>query len=93
MKIERSHSLNTIWIEVGESLSWDEMGTLKFCQVVGRWENPPNSYMSAMEMEAWAKKVWRLKGSLMVAFMNQDLMFLEFTNPNEAEWILESGRR
>ena len=35
VKSERSQSLNTIWIEVGESLSRDEMGTLKFC-LVGR---------------------------------------------------------
>ena len=77
---------------MGENLSRDEMGTLKFC-LVGRWENPPDSYPSAMEMEAWAKRGWRLKGNLMVAYMNQDLMFMEFTNSDEAEWVLESGRR
>ena len=51
VKTERSRSLNTIWIEVGESLSRDEMGTLNFC-LVGRWENHLDSYPSTMEMES-----------------------------------------
>ena len=51
VKFERSQPLNTVWIEVGESLSRDEMGTLKFF-LVERWEKPPDSYPSAMEMEA-----------------------------------------
>ena len=25
--------------------------------------------------------------------MNQELMFMEFTNSDEVEWVLESGRR
>ena len=29
----------------------------------------------------------------MVAFMNQELMFMKFTNSDEVEWVLESGRR
>ena len=44
----------------GESLSRDEMGTLKFC-LVGRWENPLDSYPSSMEMEAWAKKSFEVE--------------------------------
>ena len=28
-----------------------------------------------------------------MAFMNQYLMFMEFTNPDEAEWVLELRRR
>ena len=68
------------------------MGTLKYC-LVGSWENPPDSYPSVLELEAWAKTAWRLKGSLMVASMNQDLLFLEFTNPEEAKWVKEAGRR
>ena len=67
-------------------------GTLKFC-VVGSWENPPESYPKALELEAWAKTTWRLKGSLMVPFLNQDLLFLEFEIPEEAKWVLTSRRR
>ena len=44
-----------------------------------------------LELEGWAKTAWRLKGSLMVAFLNQDL-FLEFEIPKEAKWVLEVGR-
>ena len=68
------------------------MGTLKF-YVVWSWENVPDSFLSAMELEAWARTTWRLKGSLMVAYMNQDLFFMEFTTLEEAKWVMELGRR
>ena len=92
MKLERAQSLNTIWMDVGESMSRDDMGTLKFC-LVGSWENPPDSLPSAMELEAWEKAASRLKESLMVAYMNLDLFILEFTYPEEAKWVIELGRR
>ena len=68
------------------------MGVLKF-SLVGRWKNLPNSYPSALELEEWARTTWRLKGSLMVAFLNTDMMLLEFALPEEAKWVIESGRR
>ena len=67
------------------------MGNLKFC-LVRRWENSPDTYLMDLELEAWARTTWRLKGSLMVAFLNQDLLFLEFDIPEEAKWVFESGR-
>ena len=68
------------------------MGILKYC-VVGTWENTLDLYPTTLEMEGRAKTTWRLKGSLMVAFLNQDLLFLEFEIPEEAKWVLEAGRQ
>ena len=91
-KAERSHSPNMIWVDVGECLPREAMKTLKFC-LVGRWENPPDTCPTDLELEAWARTTWRLKGSLMVAFLNQDLLFMEFDIPEEAKWVFELGRR
>ena len=53
----------------------------------------PESYPMALELEARAKTGWRLKGSLMVTFLNQDLLFMEFEILEEAKWVLKSRRR
>ena len=44
-------------------------------------------------MESWVKVVWRLKGNVSFALLNQDLFLLEFDFPDEAMWVLENGRR
>ena len=92
MKDEGWKNSNTIWVDVGESLPWRVMETLKYC-VIGSWENPPDSHRTALELEGWAKTAWRLKGSLMVAFLNQDLLFMEFEILEEAKRVLEARRR
>ena len=79
-------------MDVGERMSRDEMGTLKF-GLVGNLENSPDSFPSPMELEAWAKTSWKLKGNLMVAHMNDVQFFLEFTIPKEAKWVMKSERR
>ena len=43
MKVEKCLNLRMIWIDAGEGLPREAMGTLKFC-VVGSWENPLESY-------------------------------------------------
>ena len=78
MKDERLRHPNTIWMDVWERMSRDEMGTLKF-GLAGNWENPPDSLPSPMELEVWATTTWRLKGNIMVAHMNDVQFFLEFT--------------
>ena len=92
VKDERWKNPNPIWVDVGESLPWRAMGTLKYC-MVRTWVNFPDLYPMALELEGWAKTAWRLKGSLMVAFLNQDLLFLEFKFLEEAKWVLEAGRK
>ena len=44
-------------------------------------------------MEVWARKVWRVKEDLLVAFLNKDIFFLEFSDPKKARWVLDAGRR
>ena len=57
------------------------------------WENTSDLYPTALELEGWAKTTWRLKGSLMVAFLNIDLLFLEFEILEEVKWVFEARRR
>ena len=42
---------------------------------MGRWEVPPDLIPLTKEMESWAKAIWRLKGGILVAFLNKDLLF------------------
>ena len=65
---------------------------MKF-SLVGNWENPLDSLPSPMELEAWATTAWRLKGNIMVVHINDVQLFLEFTIPEEAKWVMESRRR
>ena len=44
-------------------------------------------------MEAWARTTWRLKGGVLIAFLNEDLLFSEFGSKKEARGVLEAGRR
>lgn len=45
-------------------------------------------------MEAWASRVaWRLKGNVMVAPLNDDLLIFEFGNSEEEKRVLQDGRR
>ena len=60
---------------------------------MGSWKAKPNSFPSTKEIETWARVAWRLKGDLMVTFLNSDLMFLEFSYTEDAKWVLEAGRR
>ena len=52
-----------------------------------------NSYPTAREVNDWAQTTWRLKGGLMVAFMNQDLFLMEFDfrKKQKGFWIQEEN--
>ena len=52
-------SPNMIWLEAGGCLPREAMDTLKF-YLVGSWENPPDSYPTARELEVWARTGWRI---------------------------------
>ena len=45
------------------------------------------------ELEAWVRTTWRLKGGVLIAFLNEVLLFLEFGSKVEARGVLEAGRR
>ena len=49
--------------------------------------------MTSPEMEVWAKKAWRLKGNMFCHPLNQNLFFMSFDSPEEAEWVMENGSR
>ena len=83
---------NTIWVDIGESHLRSSMGTLKNC-LVGRWEESLDDLPSVKEVESWAKAVWRLKGRLMVAFLNNELLIFEFEDDVEANFASEGGRQ
>ena len=68
---------------MGERVSKEALGTLKF-SLTGTWRTQPSPTPSAHELEAWARVAWRLKGGVMAAYINQDLLFMEFDIPEEA---------
>ena len=57
----------------------------------GNLEKSARVHSSMREVEEWLKVAWRLRGDLMVNFLNNNLMFLEFSDP--AKWVLKAGRR
>ena len=79
-------------MDASESVPKKAMGTLNNC-LVGSWKTSSNSFPTVKEVEAWARGAWRLKGKVLVAYMNNDLLLLEFTYLEEAKWVLESDRR
>ena len=46
-----------------------------------------------IEMEAWAKRAWRIKGRISFHPLNQNLFFLDFDSLVEATWVMENGSR
>ena len=83
---------NTIWVDTGEFHLRSSLGILKNC-LGGSWKELSDSFPSTKEVESWAKAVWRLKGGLMVAFLNNDLLIFKFEGVEEANYALEGGRR
>ena len=83
---------NTIWVDIGESHLRSSLGTLKNC-LVGSWKEHLDALPSVKKVESWAKAVWRLKGGLMVAFLNNDLLIFEFEDAAEANYEFEGGCR
>ena len=83
---------NAVWVEVGDCVSGKALGPLQYC-LIGKWKTKPEPYPAAKEVEAWFRDAWRLNEDVMLAFLNEDLLFLEFDSPEKAKWVLESGRR
>ena len=77
-------------MDTGESHLRSIVGTLKNC-LVGRWKERADALPSVKEVELWAKLVWRLKGGLMVALLNNDFLIFEFEDVEEANYALEGA--
>ena len=59
----------------------------------GEVEDEARPFCTAARVESREKVVWRLKGHVMVALLDHDLLYLEFSSPKEAKWVLENGSR
>ena len=54
---------DTIWLDISEGILKGDMGLLKH-GVVGSWKTLPVRDPIVIEMEAWVKKAWRIKGQI-----------------------------
>ena len=83
---------NTIWLDNSECIPKGDLGLLKH-GVVGSWKSQPATDPLLTEVEAWAKRAWRLKGSMLFYPLNQNLFFMGFDSSEEANWVMENGSR
>ena len=60
---------NAVWVDVGERMPKEAIGALKVC-LIGRWRTQLNPTPSVQELEVWARVVWRLKGGIMIIYIN-----------------------
>lgn len=91
-EVPPTHKPLAAFINVGEVTLRIPLESLKLC-LVGSWKDSPNSLPTMEEMEEWVITAWRLKGSVLVAPLNNDLLLFEFTFSNEVKRVLEGGRR
>ena len=83
---------DAVWVDVGDCIHGKALGFLEVC-VIGRWQTQPVPYPRLGELETWLRVAWRLNEGLMITSLKEDLMLLKFKSPEEARWVLESGRR
>ena len=69
-----------------------DLGTLKYV-LVGSWKSQPALSPSLPVLEYWAKVAWRLKGHVLISYLNHNLLYLEFDSSEEAKWVLVNGTR
>ena len=83
---------DTIWLDISECILKGDLGLLKH-GVVGNWKSQPATDLLLIEVEAWAKRAWRLKGRFFIHPLNQNHFFLGFDSSEEANWVMENGSR
>ena len=83
---------NTAWVDVGDCSSGKALGLLQWC-LIGKWETRAEPTPGEKMVEIWGREVWRLNEGLRVATLNEELLFLEFDSPEEANRVLVSGIR
>ena len=82
----------SIWLDISDCRQKGELGVLKY-GVVGSWKARPGTDQSLLEVEAWAKRVWKLKGHIAIYPLNHNLFFMGFELLEEARWVMENGSR
>ena len=87
-----NQSVNVMWVSAGDLVPRGHLGISKY-SLVGWWKTHLDPFPTVAEVRKWAKVVWRLKDSLTVMFLNKDLLFLEFVDLEDAQWVIEVGRR
>ena len=90
--IQERENQDTILLDISESISKGNLGLLKN-GMVGGWKSHQKVELSLIELEAWAKRAWRLKGRVLFQQLNQNLFFLDFDLVEEAYWVMENGSR
>ena len=83
---------DALWLDISDHILKGDLGVLKD-GVVGSWKSQPATNMTSSEVEAWAKKAWRLKGNMFFHPLNQNLFFMGFDLMEEADWVMENGSR
>ena len=83
---------DALWLDISDYILKGDLGLLKD-GVVGSWKSQPATNTIASEVEAWAKKAWRLKGNMFFLPLNQNLFFMGFDLTEEADWVMENGSR
>ena len=78
---------DTIWLDISNCIPKGDLGLLKH-GVVGRWKSQLATDPILPEVEAWAKRAWRLKGSVLFYPLNQNLFFMGFDSSEEANWVM-----
>ena len=75
-------------MDAGASDPSSKWGKLKN-SLVGSWKQTPDFIPLTRELELWARAVWKLKGGVLVAFLNKDLMLFEFDFLEESSYVME----
>ena len=83
---------DSIWLDISECRPKGDLGLLKY-GVVGSWKAQPATAQSLIEVKAWAKRVWKLKGRIAIHPLNQNMFFMGFKLSEEASWVMENGSR
>ena len=83
---------DALWMDISDYILKGDLRMLKN-GVVGSWKSKPATNTISSQMEAWAKKAWRLKGNMFFHPLNQNLFFMGFDLTEEADWVMENGIR
>ena len=83
---------DALWLDINDYILKGGLRMLKN-GVVGSWKSKPATNTISSEMEAWARKAWRLKGNVFFHSLNQNLFFMGFDLTEEADWVMENGSR
>ena len=83
---------DTLWMDISDHILKGDLRMLKN-GVVGSWKSNPATNTTSSEMDAWAKKAWRLKGNVFFHSLNPNLFFMGFDLTEEADWVMENGSR